>query len=89
MTAKGEKEEQSQAQPGPDVEFCRSGKWGMLHYGGAREAGSYQVRGERLVMKMEDGTLYGDFQIKRNGDEMLLDDGKYVLRLKYRRVAGC
>ena len=88
MTTKGETEKKSGA-PGPDVEFCRDGKWGMLHYGGAREAGTYQVQGDRLVMKMEDGSLFGDFQIKRNGNEMTLDDGKYVLRLKYQHQAGC
>lgn len=88
MTTKGETEKKTGA-PGPDVEFCRDGKWGMLHYGGAREAGTYQVQGGRLVMKMEDGSLYGDFQIKRNGNEMTLDDGKYVLRLKYQSQGSC
>jgi hypothetical protein len=88
MTAKGEEEKKSNA-PGPDVEFCTNGKWGMLHYGGAREAGTYQEQGGRLIMKMEDGSLFGNFQIKRNGNEMTLDDGKYVLRMKYIRAAGC
>jgi len=88
MTAKGEEEKKSDA-PGPDVEFCTNGKWGMLHYGGAREAGTYQEQGGRLIMKMEDGSLFGNFQIKRNGNEMTLDDGKYVLRLKYQHQAGC
>jgi hypothetical protein len=87
MTTKGETEKESGSPP--DVEFCRNGNWGMLHYGGAREAGKYQVQGSRLIMKMEDGSLYGNFQIKRNGNEMILDDGKYVLRLKYRHQAGC
>lgn len=87
MTTKGETEKESGSPP--DVEFCRNGSWGMLHYGGAREAGTYQVQRGRLIMKMEDGSLYGDFQIKRNGDEMILDDGKYVLRLKYRHQSGC
>lgn len=87
MTTKGETEKESGSPP--DVEFCRNGSWGMLHYGGAREAGKYQVQGSRLIMKMEDGSLYGNFQIKRNGNEMILDDGKYVLRLKYRHQAGC
>ena len=88
MTTKGEQEKKSDA-PGPDVEFCTNGKWGMLHYGGAREAGTYQEQGGRLIMKMEDGSLFGNFQIKRNGNEMTLDDGKYVLRMKYIRPAGC
>ncbi len=88
MTTKGETEKKSGA-PGPDVEFCRDGKWGMLHYGGAREAGTYQQQGGRLLMKMEDGSLFGNFQINRNGNEMTLDDGKYVLRLKYQHAAGC
>jgi hypothetical protein len=88
MTTKGETEKKNDA-PGPDVELCRDGKWGMLHYGGAREAGTYQMQGGRLIMKMEDGSLFGDFQIKRNGNEMTLDDGKYVLRMKYMHPAGC
>jgi len=88
MTEKGETEKKSDA-PGPDVEFCRDGKWGMLHYGGAREAGTYQTQGDRVIMKMEDGSLFGNFQIKRNGNEMTLDDGKYVLRMKYMHPAGC
>jgi len=88
MTEKGETEKKSDA-PGPDVEFCTNGKWGMLHYGGAREAGTYQVQGGRVLMKMEDGSLFGNFQIKRNGNEMTLDDGKYVLRMKYIHPAGC
>lgn len=88
MTTKGETEKKSDA-PGPDVEFCRDGKWGMLHYGGAREAGTYQMQGGRLIMKMEDGSLFGNFQIKRNGNEMTLDDGKYLLRMKYIHPAGC
>lgn len=87
MTTKGETEKESGSPP--DVEFCRNGSWGMLHYGGAREAGTYQVQGSRLIMKMEDGSLYGNFQVKRNGNDMTLDDGKYVLRLKYRHQAGC
>src|SRR5205823_6365176 len=70
MTAKGETEKESGSPP--DVEFCRNGNWGMLHYGGAREAGKYQVQGSRLIMKMEDGSPYGNFQIKRNGNEMIL-----------------
>jgi hypothetical protein len=88
MTTKGETERKSDA-PGPDVEFCKNGKWGMLHYGGAREAGTYQIQGDRVIMKMEDGSLFGNFQIKRNGNEMTLDDGKYVLRMKYIHPAGC
>ncbi len=88
MTTKGETEKSSGA-PGPDVEFCSNGNWGMLHYGGAREAGKYQVQGGHLIMKMEDGSLFGNFQIKRNGNEMTLDDGKNVLRLKYQHHAGC
>lgn len=88
MTTKGETEKPSGA-PGPDVEFCSNGNWGMLHDGGAREAGKYQVQGGRLIMKMEDGSLFGDFQIKRNGNEMTLDDGKSLLRLKYQHHAGC
>jgi hypothetical protein len=88
MTTKGEAEKDTGA-PGPDVEFCKDGKWGMLHYGGAREAGTYQVQGDHLIMKMPNGSLYGDFQITRNGNEMTLDNGKYVLRLKYQHQGSC
>jgi hypothetical protein len=40
-------------------------------------------------MKSGDGALFGDFKITRNGNEMTLDDGKYVLRLKYLGVVRC
>lgn len=87
MTKKGETPEDSSAPP--DVEFCRNGEWGILHYGGRREAGTYQMAGNRVVMKYEDGELYGNYSITRTGNMMVLDDGEYVLRLRSAKSAGC
>ena len=81
MTKKGETPKDSSAPP--DVEFCRNGEWGILHYGGRREAGTYQMAGNRVVMKYEDGELYGNYSITRTGNMMVLDDGEYVLCLLY------
>jgi hypothetical protein len=88
MTKKGQTPKDSSAPP--DVEFCKNGEWGILHYGGrTREAGTYKLTGARLVMKDEDGALYGDYKITREGNLMILDDGEYVLRLRYVSAAGC
>ena len=87
MTKKGEAVKDG-SNP-PDVEFCKSGDWGILHYGGRREAGTYQVTGNRLVMKYEDGSLYGDYTMTQNGNILTLDDGEYVLRLRVDGKAGC
>lgn len=73
----------------PDVELCKTGKWGMLHYGGAREAGTYRLAGGRIVLKMEDGSAFGDFRVTRKGNMMEWDDGKYLLRLKYIGTTNC
>lgn len=86
MTKKGQAVKELSARP--DVEFCRSGEWGILHYGGRREAGSYKVTGNRLVMRYEGGELYGNYRIARQGNIMELDDGEYVLRLRYVGPAG-
>jgi hypothetical protein len=87
MTQKGEKEDVNQTTP--NVQFCRDGSWGILHYGGNAEGGKYQQQGNRVIMKTSDGELYGDFQIKHNGNELVLDDGKWVLRLKYYSPVKC
>lgn len=87
IKAKGETEKQSSTTP--SVQFCRDGRWAMGHYGGALQGGKYQTQGGRVRMTYEDGRLFGDFQIKRNGEEMLLDDGKYVLRMKYLGGVDC
>ena len=88
ITTKGEQEKEDKTAP-PDVEFCRNGTWGMLHYGGAREAGKYQIKGDRIIMKTEDGGIYGDFQIQRKGNDLRLDDGKNVMHLKYLHPTDC
>jgi hypothetical protein len=87
ITKKGEKEEPA-AQTPPRLQFCRDLSWEMYHYGGSAQGGKYQLQGSRLVMKMDGGGLFGDFRITRNGDQMLLDDGTYVIRLKS-LGAGC
>src|SRR5437588_1894286 len=74
MAKQGETEHVSQTTP--NVQFCRDGSWAILH-NGSSEGGKYQIQGSRIVMKTSDGELYGDYQIKRNGNEMILDDGTW------------
>lgn len=87
MTEKGQQERVNSTTP--NVQFCHDGTWAILHSAGNLEGGKYQMQGSRLVMKYEDGSLYGDYQIKRSGDEMILDDGHWVLRLKYYGPVKC
>lgn len=73
------------AQNPADVEFLKDGSWGVLHYGGRREAGTYTVTGDRLVMKYEDGSEYNDAKMTyRPADQTLelrSNDG-YLMRLR-------
>lgn len=88
LTKKGEREQLSQNPA--DVQFCKDGTWSILHYGGMHEGGRYQAEGSRLVMKTEDGAIYGDFQLSsRTGEDMLLDSGDYVMRLRSLRRVDC
>lgn len=87
MTEKGRQERVNSATP--NVQFCHDGTWAILHSAGSLEGGKYQMQGNHLVMKYEDGSLYGDYQIKRSGDELILDDGHWVLRLKYYQPVKC
>ena len=82
LTEKGEKV--TDAQNPADVEFLKDGKWGILHYGGRREAGTYQVQGDRLIMKTEDGAPYQDAKMtwKSATGVLELDSGKYLMRLR-------
>lgn len=82
LTAKDEKI--TDAKNPADVEFLKNGKWGILHYGGRREAGTYEVKGERLTMKTEDGEIYQDAKMGwKAADKILeLDSGKYLMRLR-------
>lgn len=88
MTKQGDTESVNQTTP--NVQFCRDGSWAILHNGvGNSEGGQYQIQGSRIVMKTSDGELYGDYQIKRNGNEMILDDGTWRLRLRYYSPVKC
>ena len=82
MTKKGEaiKDAMNPA----DVEFTRDGKWGVLHYGGLREAGTYVVAKNRIVMKMEDGEVYMDASLTWKPAEELLElqEKEYLMRLR-------
>ena len=86
MTKQGDTEHVNQTTP--NVQFCRDGSWAILHTGSS-EGGKYQIQGSRIVMKTSDGALYGDYQIKRNGNEMILDDGTWRLRLRYYSAVKC
>src|SRR5260370_20843595 len=80
ITKKGETEKQSGTTP--RFQFCRDRTWELYGYGGSAQGGTYQVQGRHLVMKYGDGKLFGDFQVTRNGNDMLLDKGEYVFRLR-------
>lgn len=82
LTEKGEKVKN--ADNPADVEFLKNGKWGILHYGGRREAGTYEVKKDRLIMKTEDGELYQDARMTWKPAEKILelDSGKYLMRLR-------
>lgn len=82
MTKKGEpiKDAMNPA----DVEFTKDGKWGVLHYGGLREAGTYVVTKNRIVMKTEDGEVYMDASMTwKPAQEVLeLQEKEYLMRLR-------
>lgn len=83
LTKKGEaiKDAQNPA----DVEFLADGKWGVLHYGGRREAGTYVVKGDHLTMKTEDGEEYMAGSMVLTKDKILeirSSDG-WLMRLRF------
>jgi hypothetical protein len=82
LTGKGEKI--TDAKNPADVEFLKDGKWGILHYGGRREAGTYKVEGKRLIMKSEDGELYQDATMTWRADSGILElqSREYLMRLR-------
>ena len=82
LTEKGEKI--TDAKNPADVEFLKNGKWGILHYGGRREAGTYKVTGSRLIMKTEDGSTYQNAKMTWKAKEGILElnSGKYLMRLR-------
>lgn len=84
LSLTGKKEKIVDAKNPADVEFLKNGKWGILHYGGRREAGTYSVKGDRLVMKNESGELYQDAKMAWKPDSKILelDSGDYLMRLK-------
>ena len=83
LTAKGEKP--VDAQNPADVELTKKGGWGILHYGGHREAGSYTIKGDRMIWKSEDGSIYGDFKIvwKKNERILELHTNTDIMRLRF------
>lgn len=85
ITRKGEAEEQGSSIR-PRYQFCRDRSFEI--YGYNAQGGTYQLQGDRLVMRYDGGGLYGDFQVSRDGDDLLLDNGEYVIRLRY-NGAGC
>ena len=72
-----------------DVRFCDDGGWVVHFADGTKESGTYKVEGDRLIMKSDDGSLFSDCKIDQNGNDITLDDGKYLLRLKYRGAVKC
>jgi len=72
------------AQNPADVEFLKDGTWGVLHYGGRREAGTYTVKGNQLLMKTEDGEVYLNAKMTWKAETRILElqDGDYLMRLR-------
>ena len=66
------------------LSMTKKGEWGVLHYGGRREAGTYVVTKNHIVMKMEDGEIYMDAEMTwKPADETLeLQEKEYLMRLR-------
>ena len=82
LTEKGEKI--TDAQTPAQVEFTRQGKWGIAHYTGIKEGGTWKVQGDRLIMTSDDGTTYQDGKMawKASTGILEIDSGKYLMRLR-------
>jgi len=67
-----------------DVQFLKSGEWSILHYGGMLQGGKYNVAGEKLTMKSEDGSVYMEGKMTYTATDQVLgiDDGTYLMRLR-------
>lgn len=87
MTKKGDTPKESSAPP--DRSSCKNGEWASCTTAARARPGPSQMVGNRVVMKYEDGELYGNYRITRTGSMMELDDGEYVLRLRYAKSSGC
>ncbi|MCE9604655.1 MAG: hypothetical protein K8U03_07095 [Planctomycetia bacterium] len=66
------------------MEFLTNGTWGILHYGGRREAGKYTVEGKRLIMVNDDGETYNNAEMRWKATEGILelDSGEDLMRLR-------
>src|SRR5262249_35048861 len=82
LTEKGEKIKD--AETPAQVEFTKEGKWGIAHYAGEKEGGTWKVKGDRLIMTSDDGTTYQDARMawKESSGILELDSGKYLMRLR-------
>ena len=82
LTGKGEKIED--AKNPADMEFTKGNKWGILHYGGRREAGTFEMKDNHLIMKNESGEVYQDAKMTWKPETKMLElfDGEYLMRLK-------
>ena len=72
----------------PDVEFLASGKYGILHYGGMRQEGTYTSSGDHVSMKTEDGEDYitGTTTWNEATGTLEIDSGKWIMRLRVRKI---
>jgi hypothetical protein len=73
----------------PDIfAFCRSGRWELQS--NTPFGGRYQVSGDRIVMKLDDGSTYADCRLsKRHGSEIYLKCGNDELHLRYHGKVDC
>ncbi|MEJ7627474.1 MAG: hypothetical protein WKF35_11465 [Ferruginibacter sp.] len=85
---------QSRGKPGatkefstpPTMDFCKSGKWTLGLYGGTNEGGQYQISGNRIIFKYEDGRIWGDYKMKWDAATGVLEfsSSDYIIRLVYK-----
>lgn len=73
----------------PDIfAFCPSGRWELQS--SAAFGGRYRITGNRLVMNLDDGSLYADCSLSsRKGDEIYLKCGNDDLHLRYHGKVNC
>lgn len=69
----------------PTMDFCKSGRWTLGH-GRTNEGGKYQISGSRIIFRYEDGSLWGNYTMRWNGETGILEltDGSYTIRMIYK-----
>lgn len=66
-----------------DYQFYKSGKFTVLHYGGTMQGGTYAVKDEKLKMTFDGGEVYIDGKMTLKGNVLEVNDGKWLMRLRF------